>query len=113
MPSLEASGTQAATVGVEHLLATVTSNKTLVFMVDANAMTNGNSTDAADELELKIETSVLSAGASRVAYLASFFGAQAEPILISVPVPSDIQSIFRLKQTAGVDRSFPWKVLGL
>lgn len=109
MPTLEASGTQAATVTTEHTLATQTNNKTFVLVVDCNAMVAG------DVLELRIKTKVLTGGTLRSAYLMTFYGAQPTDDLVkfSVPIPSDIEAVFTLKQTFGTSRSYPWKVLSL
>lgn len=108
----EANGTQSASVGTTHTLHTDTDNKTFILKVDANNMTNGDSSNAADELDLIIETKVLTGGTSRIVYQRHFFGTQSEPILISCPVPSNYSIAFKLKQTAGVGRDFPWEVLG-
>ena len=107
MPVLEASGTQTAAIGTEHTLSTITLNRTLLFVVDTGAMVN------ADVLELRVNTTVLSAGTSRLAYFASYRDIQGAPQKISIPIPSDISSVFTLKQTAGTGRSFPWKVLSI
>jgi hypothetical protein len=107
MPTSIASGTQAATVGTEHTLATDTTNKTYVLAVDAGAMVNG------DELELRLYTIVLSAGTERLAFYAKFPNVQASPQLYSPPVPADISCKATLKQTAGTGRSFPWKLLSV
>lgn len=109
MPTLEASGTQTAVIGTEHTLATITTIKTLVVMVDAVNLVN------ADELELRVKTKMLSGGVTRVAYRASYKHAQAadDLIKISIPIPSDQEAVFTLKQVAGAGRAFPWKVMSL
>lgn len=107
MPALEASGTQAATVGTEHTLSTLTTVKTFVLVVDAGAMLNG------DILELRVNTTVLTAGTSRLAYFGTYRDIQSMPQKISIPIPSDISAVFTLKQTAGTGRSYPWKVLSI
>ncbi len=107
MPTVIASGTQTATIGTEHILATDTTNKTYVLVVDTGAMVDG------DVLELRIYTIVLSAGTERVAYVIEYDNLQGEPQKYSVPVPADISFKATLKQTAGTGRAFPWKVLSL
>lgn len=107
MPTLEASGTQAATIGTEHTLTTLTTNKTFVLVGDTAAMVNG------DELELRVKTKVLTGGVLRQAYLGTYRNFQASPVKLSVPLPSDIEFVATLKQTAGTGRSFPWKVLSI
>ena len=106
---VETSGTQTATIGTEHTLATVTpatpSGYTLV--VDTGAMVN------ADVLELRIKTKVLTGGTSRVAYYATYAHVQAQPQKYSVVVPADVEIVYTLKQTAGTGRAYPWKVYRL
>lgn len=105
MPTSVANGTQAASIGVEHTLATDTSNNTYVFVCDTNNMANG------DILELRIYTICLSAGTERLSYIRRFKHLQAEPIKYSVPVPADISFKATLKQTAGTGRNYPWSIL--
>jgi len=103
-----ASGTQSATVGVEHTLTTLAAGKTYTLHVDCNAMTHGTGT--ADELELRIKTNVLNGGTERVTYMATYVGAQDIPIKISLPVPVPQTATVTLKQTAGTGRSYPWSI---
>ena len=107
MPTLENSGTQTATVGTEHTLATNTTNKTFVLVVDTGAMVN------ADILELRVNTTILAAGTSRLAYFGTYRDIQSTPQKVSIPIPSDISAVFTLKQTAGTGRSYPWKVVSI
>lgn len=102
-----ASGTQTATVSTEHTLATSTTGKTYVLVVDTAAMVNG------DALELRLKTKVLSGGTSREAYLATFIHVQAQPNKYSVPVPANIECVATLKQTAGTGRAYPWALLSI
>ena len=107
MPTSIASGTQTATITTEHTLATDTTNKTYVLVVDTAAMVNG------DVLELRVYTIALTAGTERLAYFATYTHAQSCPMTYSVPVPADISCKVTLKQTAGTGRAFPWKLLSL
>lgn len=107
MPTSVTSGTQTATVNTEHTLATDTTNKTYVLVVDTGALVNG------DTLELRLYTIVLASGTERVAYMATYVHAQPDPQKYSVPVPADISLKATLKQTTGTGRSFPWKLLSL
>jgi hypothetical protein len=72
---------------------------------------------AGDVVELRIYQIVLTAGTRRVAYFATFNGAQPADNMIQISVPisnelTDTASLrFTLKQTAGTARSFPWKVI--
>lgn len=106
-PTIAASGTQTATIGTEHTLATVTTPGTLVLAVDCAAMANG------DVLELRLKTKVLSGGASGLAYYTVYANAQGQPIKYSVPVPANIEVVATLKQTSGTGRAFPWSLLSL
>lgn len=94
-------------IGTEHTLATDTSNRTYVLVVDLNAMVAGDTT------ELRIYTIPRSAGTERLAYLETFTGVQSAPIAYSVPVPADISCKVTLKQTAGTGRAYPWKLLSV
>jgi len=107
MPTLEASGTQTATIGTEHTLTTLTNNKTFVLVVDAANMVNG------DELELRIKTKVLSGDTLQEAYFAPFRNVQGTKNKYSIPVPANIEFVATLKQTAGTGRAFKWAVLSL
>lgn len=105
--ALVSSGTQTAVIGTEHTLATVTSVKTLTLNVDTTNMVAG------DLLELRIKYKSLTGGASTLYKLQAYQHSQASPQKISDPIPSDIETVFTLKQTAGTGRAFPWKVLSL
>lgn len=107
MPTSIASGTQTASIGSEHTLATDTANHNYALAVDTGAMVNG------DTLELRLYTIVLSAGTERLAYLATYSNVQGQPQKYSVPVPADISIKATLKQTVGTGRSFPWKLLAV
>ena len=102
-----ASGTQTATISTEHSLATDTTGKTYVLVVDTNAMVNG------DELELRIKTKVLTGGTVRLAYIAGYAHIQSAPNKYSVPIPAKWSCEATLKQTAGTGRAFPWELLSL
>lgn len=102
-----ASGTQAATINTEHSLATSTTGKTYVLVVDTANMANG------DELELRIKTKVLSGSTARLAYFASYAHVQGAPNKYSVPVPANRSIEATLKQVAGTGRNFDWALLSL
>jgi hypothetical protein len=105
------SGSQSATVTTEHFLANVNEAGTYVLVVDLVNLVAG------DYVELRIYQMVLTGGTARVAYLASFQGAQPTDGLIAISVPisnelTDTNALrFSLKQTLGTSRSFPWKIL--
>jgi hypothetical protein len=102
-----AQNTQAATVGTEHTLATDTTGKTYVLVVDLGPLAAG------DVVELAIYTKVRSTSTERLAYFATYANVQDEPNKYSVPVPADVSFKATLKQTAGTGRSFDWKLLSL
>lgn len=109
--TLQANGTQTATVTTEHSLASVTTAGAFVFEVDCSAMAAG------DILELRMNVIVLTSGTKRLTYFQAFYGAQPAHDLIKVSVPvsnelGDTNSIeCTLKQTFGTGRAYPWKIL--
>lgn len=108
--ALESSGTQTATVGTEHTLATLTTEKTYQLQVLTNNMAAG------DTLELRIKTKVLgSEASSSVVWMQSYSGAQPSDDLVKVsfPLRSHSEWVATLKQTAGTGRAYNWKVLSL
>lgn len=102
-----ASGTQSATVTTEHSLATSTTGKTYVLVVNTANMVNG------DELELRIKTKVLTGSTAQLAYIAAYAHVQAAPNKYSVPVPANWSCEVTLKQTAGTSRNFEWALLSI
>lgn len=106
-----ASGTQTAVIGTEHFVSSPNVAGTFTLHVDTVNMVSG------DTLELRAYQMVLTSGTARVAYFASFTGAQSadDVIKISVPASNELTDTnalrFSLKQTAGTGRDFPWKVL--
>lgn len=106
-PTVIACGTQTATINTEHVLATDTTCKNYVLVVDTGNLANG------DTLELRLYTKVLSGGTERLVYLAVYVNAQGEPQKYSIPVPANISLKATLKQTAGTGRDFPWSLLSL
>lgn len=109
----QSSGTLTATGGgVEDTLLDVAVAGTFTLHVDTNAMV------AADIVELRIYQIVLTGGTRRVAYFASFSGAQPtdDVIKISVPISNELTDSGALRFTltqkgSGTDKAFPWKVL--
>lgn len=105
----EASGTQLASINTEHTLATLTAARTYVLWVSLVNMLSG------DTLELRIKTKMASSSAYETVYKDSWTGAQSVDDIqkVSIPVPSDIATLFTLKQTAGTGRNFAWKIISL
>ncbi len=106
MPTSIASGTLTAD-GTEQTLATDTTNKNYILVVDTANLVNG------ETVELRLYTKCLTGGTERLAYLATYVHAQGEPMKYSIPVPADISLKATLKQTAYVSayKTFPWKLL--
>jgi hypothetical protein len=106
-----AQGTQTAVVTTEHVLADVNQAGTYTLHVDTVNMLAG------DVLELRVYQIILTGGIRRVAYLGTFYGAQAvdDLIKISAPISNELTDAgavrFTLKQTFGTGRNFDWKVL--
>jgi hypothetical protein len=100
------SGTQSASVSVEHTLASTTTAGVYVFVVDLASMAS------ADVVVLRVKTKCISGGTSRVAYIATYAYTQGDPIKYSIPVPVDTEIVCTLEQTAGVARAgYPWNLL--
>jgi len=105
--TVEASGTQTATIGTEHSLHSNAGAKVFIFVVNTTNMVNG------DVLELRIKSKVLTGSTVALAFLATFQNVQAEPVKMSVPVAGagfTGGTEFTLKQTAGTGRSYEWAV---
>lgn len=107
MPTSVASGNQTAVVSTEHTLATDTTGRSYVLVVDLANLAMG------DVVELRLYTKCRSGGTERLAYLRSYAHTQGEPIKYSVPVPADISCKATLTQTAGSARQFEWSLLSI
>ena len=109
MVTIEDDGTQTATVGVEHELFVSSDAKVFTLIVDANEMVNG------DNLVLRVYGIVISTGAERVVFEATYAHIQAEPIKVSIPFPSPGHTDgyrVTLNQSAGSGgRDFDWSVV--
>jgi hypothetical protein len=101
------SGTQTATIGTTHTLATPTAGKTYVLMVDLTNLVAG------DVLDIFLQGKVLSTSTFKNVYSPTFAGPQSDPYFMSVPVPAVNGVQFQLKQTAGTGRAFDWSVISL
>jgi hypothetical protein len=109
MPTVQASGTQAASIGVEQTLADLTSPFAVYQMiVDVSNM------QAGDVTNLRVYTRVLGGGALDSALYQQISGAPTgygDQVYLSLPVVSDQEIKFTLQQIAGSPRSYPWKVV--
>ena len=107
MASQADTGTQSASVSTLHTLSTITASGIYCLSVDINNMILG------DVLELSALVKVLTGGTSRQYFLASYAHVPQNPTVISVPIPVLWEVVFKLRQTAGSGRSFPWEVIRL
>ena len=104
-------GTQAAAINTEHVLADV--NVAGVFTLHVNLATLA----AGDYLELRVKTVLLTGDTTAKTRIYSFEdAAPAEnQIFVSEPIGNDLADAtavrFTLKQIAGTGRSYKWKVL--
>lgn len=102
-PTVEASGSQTATLTTWHDVTTVTSTAGVrVFSVDLSNLANG------ETLDIQIKVNVRAADSQAVAYQASYSHAQAEPVVQSVPVVVPDDATFSIRQTGGTGRAFAW-----
>jgi len=98
------SGTQTTTGSVDTL-TTQASAGVYQLVIDLNAMVAG------DAIEIVLRTIVLSGGTERDTYRGVYWGVQANPIIYSWPVATDISFSVDIERTAGTDRAYPWSVL--
>lgn len=107
----QATGTQAATPGTEHFVydPNPAVAATFQFEVDLSPMVSG------DVVELRVYLMPLGAGAAAQYLYKGFYGAQRDPIAVSVPFSNELTdaSAVRcsIKQTQGTGHSYKWKVL--
>lgn len=103
------SGSQTATVGVEHTLATTVIAGTYVLVANLSNLAGG------DTVEIRIKGKIFSGDGYTTELLDTYTGAQAEgqAYARSIPVVSDTLIVVTIKQTAGVGRVFDWKLLSL
>lgn len=109
MSTIKAEGTQAATVGTLHTLATVSDAGVYLLRVDAASLALG------ETLELEIHATVGASGTTRLLYAAAFGDVQGAAVKdsLAVPVVAGRDTVFQLRQTGGTGRSFPWEVHAL
>lgn len=111
MPTLQGSGTLTAVIGTEHVLADLTSPFAVFqVIIDVANMQTG------DAVELQVYTSILNGGALHSAFFQPLNGpptGKGDQIMPSMPIVSDQEIKFTLKQTAGTGRAYPWKVVSI
>lgn len=106
-PAQNTSGSQTASIGSTHDLATVTDGNTWLLYVDTANMVIG------DETELIATVKTLTGSTARVGYLVPCTDVQTLPIKVVGPVASAHSITFSLKQTAGTGRAYPWSLVSL
>lgn len=107
MSAIESSGTQTATPGTEHILASPAALKTRVLLVDVSALSG------TEYVELRVKGPVLFAGTAQLIFIATFYAGIASP---HVQLPAVLQpqgGDITLKQVGGSSRAFPWAILTL
>lgn len=102
----EASGTQTATIGTEHTLATITTAKPFQLLVDISALAAG------EYVEIKVKRKVLSAGTLGISFsgIYSWLDAAVNPVVMCDPILSTSSFVATIKQLSGTGRAFPWAV---
>lgn len=104
---VESSNTQTAVIGTEHNLATPSTGKTRVLLVDGTALV------ATETVELRFYGPVLVSGTNALIKLTSFTGVLTEPHTQSPPIVMPQGGTISLKQTSGTGRAFPWAICTL
>lgn len=107
MAAIESSGTQSATLGTEHTLATPTTLNSRVLVVDASALVAG------ETLTLRIKGKVLTGGTERLIRESVFAGPVYETNVQSMPAVQTFGGAITLTQTGGTGRSYDWSVVTL
>jgi len=102
------SGTQTATIGTEHTLATITAANVYQLKVDVSNMVGGATPDL---LELREYDKPKTGGTERLLKTYYIAGAQVEAEVCTIP--RIITSSYRvtLKQAQGTGRAFDWSVV--
>lgn len=68
---------------------------------------------AGETLDVDLQIKVVSADPVKTAFSFTYSGVQtAEPVKVHVPVAAPFTANFRIKQTGGTARAFPWTVMG-
>jgi hypothetical protein len=101
--TVDASGSQVAVVGTEHILDSPTASATYVLSVDTVNFANG------DLVELRAYD-MIDGTNYREVWCMTFEHAQTQIGKVFPPLAVTTQAKFTLKQTAGSARTFPWSV---
>jgi hypothetical protein len=101
--TVDASGSQTATIGTEHILDSPTTSATYVFSVDTINLANG------DLVELRCYDMVDGTN-YRQMWKGTYQNVQINNAKASPPLAVTTQAKFTLLQVAGTGRVFPWSV---
>lgn len=107
-------GTQTATINTEHTLLTEAASGIYVLFLDLVNLA------AADIVELRAYSKVLTAGTSHLVFEQSYANKKGDglsagssgkgPVIVkSPPIESPFQLVWTLKQVAGTGRAFDWR----
>jgi len=105
--SVNTSGSQTATVGTEHQLASIATAGTFQAVVDLTNMASGATPDV---VEIRVYGKCRSTDAEKLEEVYSFIGLQTKPLWRAPPVWSPHHYRVTLKQTQGTGRAFPWAI---
>lgn len=101
--TVDASGSQTATINTEHILDSPATIGTYVYSIDTVNLVNG------DLVELRVYDMVDGTNYRQI-WKATYQHAQINNGKVSPPLAVTTQAKFTLKQTAGTGRAFPWSV---
>ena len=106
--SVNTSGSQTATIGTDHSLATISSAGTYQYVVDVSNLASGTTPDI---LQLTIYTKCRSTDSEVLTEIFYLIGAQNIKVWKSPPFgAASADYTVKLKQTQGTGRAFPWAV---
>ena len=106
MPTKVIEGTTSLTSTTETTLdAAQTVDGNYVLKLDLHNMVNGQ------ELEVRIYDKVKTASAEAVVYYGFYAHVQAEPVVVSIPVPSTESWKATIKKTAGANLDVDWVII--
>ncbi len=107
MPSNQADGNIATTIGTPQILTTVTVAGNYQLKIDASNMTSS------DEIFLYIEDRIRSGGTAKTAMIGAMVGVQSAPICISFPISVVNEAIFYIDHKSGTSITADWAVVNL
>lgn len=109
MPTLNNSGSQTATIDTEHVLVSLTTNKSFFGYVDNSNVIAGDRTELRTKVEIKAAAGVIEFVKDIIIGEDIVSGAITK-LWYFFPTPSDIKFELTLKQTDGTGRVYDWRV---